>query len=33
MLIAPARHFDYRREDEAMAWIDQTGKAQINPVA
>lgn len=30
---AQVRHFGYMRADEAMEWIDQTGKAQINPVA
>ncbi len=30
---AQVRHFDFMRKDEALAWIDQTGKAQMNPVA
>ena len=30
---AQVRHFDFVREDDALAWIDQTGKAQREPVA
>ena len=30
---AQVRHFDFKREDEALDWISQTGKAQMNPVA
>ena len=30
---AQVQHFDFRREDEALDWINQTGKAQMNPVA
>jgi len=28
---AQVRHFDYTHKDEALNWIDQTGKAQTNP--
>lgn len=30
---AQVRHFDYMREHEALDWIDQTGKAKMNPMA
>lgn len=30
---AQVRHFDYPREDAAWDWIEQTGKAQIDPIA
>jgi hypothetical protein len=29
---AQVRHFDYAREDEAWDWINQNGRAQMNPV-
>ena len=30
---AQVRHFDLAREDAAWDWLNQTGKAQINPAA
>lgn len=29
---AQVQHFDFMREDAAWDWINQTGKAQMNPV-